>query len=334
MARCRNHHILVNVFVADADPRSLNVTALDSLLDAARLNHSSDLFAFDVAWEPHLGRHADRARYDVAWRRWVDLNYGSVENAETDWKFSAPRQNGALTNPDDVQLASDGPWRIFVAAYRRFVDEMLSQGYRAVVQALHARGAMIGARSGYGGNGFPGVDPEMPFDLLSGAAHLDFVSPEGYGLGGDWPEFRAGGFTAAYARWAGGGKPVFWAEFGGSVYPNTDAERLAVQADVIDKTYRMVVDSASNGSAVWWFPGGVRLDENSDFGIFDPSGAERPAAKRVRLHAQTEMPAAKVDTVADAVLFGDRDADALGVYGCQSSPADGLLPHAGSGKTP
>lgn len=314
LARCHHHHILANVFISNADPRDLHRDKLKALLDAARLRNNPDLFAFDVAWEPHLGKQDVRSHYDNIWRKWIDDNYGPIESAEAAWKFAAPRKDALIIGPDDVQISSDGPWRIMVAAYRRFVDEMLSKGYRDVKSALRSLGAdaLVGARSGYGGNGFPGVDPEMPFDLRAGAAHLDFISPEGYALSGDWPAFRSGGFTAVYARWAGAGKPVFWAEFGTSVYPGTSPVRLAVQHDTIDKMLRTVIDSRSNGAAVWWLPGGLRIDENSDFGIFEPDGTARPAALRFKTFAAQELPSMQLDAKIDSILIGDRDSDARG----------------------
>jgi hypothetical protein len=334
--RCRNHHILVNVFVANADPRFLNAGSLNRMLDAAQLTKCADLFAFDVAWEPHLGNAQDRSRYDANWQRWITVNYGNVEAAEQQWEVKCPRgRSGLPTTPSDQQLAEDGPWRRLVAAYRRFVDEMIGAGYRNVAAVLHPRDAMIGARSGYGGNGFPGVDPQMPFDLTAGAAHLDFISPEGYGLSGEWAEYRAGGFTAAYARWAGNGAPVFWAEFGSSIYPggDQDAERLASQADAMDKMLRMTVDSGSNGSAVWWLPGGLRIDEGSDYGIFNPDGTPRPSALRLRKYADQELPASRPGKAADSAVVGDRDEDARGFTGLRQKLKSRYLQLKEQGKT-
>ena len=334
--RCRNHHILVNVFVANADPRFLNAGTLDRMLDAAQLTNSGDLFAFDVAWEPHLGTAPDRARYDSAWQRWITVNYGAVEAAEQEWECMCPRGvSGLPTTPSDKQLSEDGSWRRLAAAYRRFVDEMISKGYRDVAAVLHPRGAMIGARSGYGGNGFSGVDPQMPFDLIAGAAHLDFISPEGYGLSGDWPEYRSGGFTTAYARWAGNGAPVFWAEFGTTIYPggDQDAERLAMQADAMDKMLRMTVDSGANGSAVWWMPGGLRIDEGSDYGIFNPDGSPRPSALRLRKYADQELPSARPGKQPDAALVGERDDDARGFTGLRTRLKNSYLQLKDLGKT-
>jgi hypothetical protein len=315
LERCRNHRLKADLFVSNADPLRYDLESLKKLVEAAHLQDIPTVFAFDVAWEPHVGSHVDRQRLDAEWQAWLQEQYGDVANAEADWGVPAPREAGQVTDPTDDQLAKDGPWRGMVAAYRRFLDDRISRGYRAVVRALRPYGALIGARSGYGGNGSLGAASVAPFDLLSGAAHLDFLSPEGYALRGDWPEFRGGGLTTAYARWAGNGKPVFWAEFGQSVYPDTDADKIAAQEALYDRFYRLLLDSGANGSSAWWFPGGLRIDENSDFGIVHPDGTARPAALRLRRHAARELPEAAVDPAPTDWITVDRDADARGYAG-------------------
>ncbi len=315
LARCRNHRLRVNVFVADANPLDFHLNGLRALLNAAHLRGNATVFAFDIACEPYVGAHTERKALDAAWRDWILAQYGSIAGAERDWGLAAPREEGQITNPSDAQLAQDGPWRVMVAAYRRFLDDRISRGYREVVQVLRPYGALIGARSGYGGNGSLAVAGQAPFDLLSGAAHLDFISPEGYALGGAWPEFRGGGLTTAYARWAGNGKPVFWAEFGQSVYPDTTPDKIAAQGAYYDKMYRLLLDSGANGSAAWWYPGGLRVDENSDFGIVSPDGSPRPAARRLQRHAAGELPRAMVNPPPTAWITVDRDADARGYAG-------------------
>jgi hypothetical protein len=137
----------------------------------------------------------------------------------------------------------------------------------------------------------------MPYDLLAGAPFLDFVSPEAYSLTENWENFRAGGFITAYARWAGNGKPVFWAEFGATIYPHTSPERIAYQRNVYEWMYRMVEESRADGSAAWWFPGGYRTTENSDYGIIHPDGSLRPAA---RVAQQWASRLAQLPRLADA----------------------------------
>jgi hypothetical protein len=44
----------------------------------------------------------------------------------------------------------------------------------------------------------------------------------------------------------------------------------------------MFLETGARGAAPWWFPGGFRIGENSDFGLVEPDGAERPACDVMR----------------------------------------------------
>jgi hypothetical protein len=328
LIRCRNHHIRANVFVAGGHPLYPDLPLLSSLIAGARLADNDAVFAYDVAWEPHVGNQAARKRFDREWERWILDHYGSAEKAEKDWECPAPREDGRLTNPPDSQFMQDGPWRKMAAAYRRFMDDRISRGYRQVRRIIRAldKKHLIGARSGYGGNGSLFVEGVLAFDLRAGAKHLDFISPEGYSLAGDWPAFRGGGgFTTAYARWAGNGKPVFWAEFGQSVYPQTSPSRIAAQAAYHENVYRVILDSGANGAAGWWWPGGLRVDENSDYGIIAPDGAARPAAEKLMQYAPQIKSAALPLPTPGAALSIDRDRDARGYAGVWMAGRDAYL---------
>src|SRR5690606_28362746 len=100
------------------------------LLEHYRIAEHDCVFALDLAWEPMFPDQAGRTRYDEAWRAWIEERYGSIGAAEADWKFDAPRDaNGGVTNPADVMLTEDGPWRVMAAAYRRFLDTLLYAHY-------------------------------------------------------------------------------------------------------------------------------------------------------------------------------------------------------------
>jgi len=149
---------------------------------------------------------------------------------------------------------------------------VVSNNYRQARAAIHGVDSthLIGARSGYGGNGERAICGDAPVDLRAGAKHLDFVSPEGYAL----PSMdrvgllNRGGFTVAYGDV---GKPVYWAEYGinvdGSCPTCTDNVQTQFTADM----YEMMRQTASNGGADWWFvgvrPQGAGDTEKSDFGI-------------------------------------------------------------------
>ena len=48
----------------------------------------------------------------------------------------------------------------------------------------------------------------------------------------------------------------------------------------------MVLQSGANGAVCWWYPGGFRTNENSDFGILNPDGTDRPATVVLRKYAE------------------------------------------------
>lgn len=315
VARCRAHGIWVNIFTGAAN--SFDPERDARLLRAALLDANDAVFAHDLLWEPRLGNQAERRSRDTAWRAWIDEQYGDLAAAERIWGTAAPRDDaGAVTNPPDALLESDGPHRVFVAAYRRFADDHISRHYGRVIRHLELVDAevLMGVRTGYGGTGQAYPNRVMAYDLLSGAAHLDFTSPEGYGLPPDWERGRGTGFITAYGRWAGAGKPVFWSEFGQSIGPRGGSdESRELQRAIWDTMYRVIADSDADAAAGWWWPGGWRLGEESDYGVLHPDGTPRASLLAAaewgrRLEAPQEMG----DPVRIAI---DRDADSRGTHG-------------------
>lgn len=281
LGRCRAHGVKAIIFIPGGHPFGIDGPSIDAVVAAARLWLWDSVFAYDLAWEPHAGDEGERARLDARWRAWIDERYGGFENAERDWGIAARRDpQGRPKGPSNDEILNDGPWRILVAAYRRYLDDEISRGYGEVVRRIRRQDPrhLFGVRTGYGGTGTPEIDHRMPFDLTSGAAHLDFISPEGYGLGPSWERTRVGGLVTAYGRLAGGGKPVFWAEYGLPVHPQPDPAKIARQAELYESFARMYIEARADGGAGWWFPGGYRVDERSDFGIVAPDGRPRPAA--------------------------------------------------------
>jgi len=334
LERAKSHGIRVNVFLPGAHPLAIDEALVEELVRAARLADSDAVFAYDLAWEPRLGPEQERRQYDDKWAAWIEERYGSIEAAERDWGFPAPRIDGRPTGPTDKQLLEDGPYRRMVAAYRRFADDLISQGYGRVTRLLRRLDPhhLFGARTGYGGTGQRGVAAVMPFDMISGAAHLDFASPEGWGLAGEWENFERAGFTTLYGRWASGGKPVFWSEFGDTIYPGTTPERYDRQGAVYRNLYHMVLQSHANGSAGWWYPGGLRVDENSDFGVINPDGTTRPAALELRDFAP-QITSPRDRPQPDDWIIINRDAHVSGYAGVWDRGAAEYVAAVRAGKT-
>lgn len=76
----------------------------------------------------------------------------------------------------------------------------------------------------------------MGYDLISGAAHLDAISAEAYGMPATYPEARRTGFITAYGRYAGNGKPVCWLEFGASIGPRDGTARMRRNQSLLCET--------------------------------------------------------------------------------------------------
>lgn len=328
LRRCHKHGIKVNLFIAGAHPLHFQPDLVRQLIDAADLANQPAMFAYDIAWEPRWGNYNERRRHDADWRDWLVEQYGSIEAAERDWGFKLPRdEQGNPTVPRDEHLLNDGEWRVMAAAYRRFLDDFISRKYREVCRFIRQLDSnhLIGARTGYGGGPF-GAESAFPFDYTAGAKHLDFVSPEGWNLGwlgqADEAQFARAVFITAYARWAGKGKPVFWAEFGLTLRHGafsldwySDEERLKAQAQLYEAMYRLIEISDADGAMGWWFPGGYRVDERSDFGIVNPDGTLRPAAEVAKRWSKTltHLPLEPVPRPAPLVpLRIDRDENARG----------------------
>jgi hypothetical protein len=306
--RCERNNIKCMVYLENAHPLKYDLPQLAALLDAAALDRQPSVFAFDLAWEPHLGNREDRVKLDAAWTRWVVQQYGSIAAAEKIWGFQPAHTGDVLAGPDDQQITETGTWNVMVAAYRRFIDDQISLGYGAVTRLLRQRcpGVLLGVRTGYGGTGAKSIDDRFPFDLVSGADHLDYISPESYGLAGDWSGFLDGKLLVALARYAGrDAKPVVWMEYGHNAL-GADARALEKQRSYITNLFRVMRETQSSGSFAWWWQGGYRYAEISDYGLTDIEGTPRPALLKLVADAKDLQNPGKPKTP-DRTLPIDRD---------------------------
>lgn len=317
LERCREHHIWANVYIGAASQLAFRPAPMSELLTRAHLAGNDALFAYDLHWEPRMGDHDQRQRWDGEWARWLADQYGSLGAAEQTWGVGCPRDDdGKLTNPADAQMIRDGDHRVMVAAYRRFADDLISRRYGTVVRHLRSLDpdGLMGVRTGYGGTGRASVDKVFPYDLASGAIHLDFTSPEGYGLPANFAEARKTGFITAYGRYAGCGKPVFWCEFGYNLgVRGGTSESREHQRDIWQTMLQVEADSGADASAGWWWPGGWRLDEQSDYGVLSPDGTIRESAKVAAAIGRKLNDSPPVVPRVEHVITIDRDADARAI---------------------
>ena len=93
-----------------------------------------------------------------------------------------------------------------------------------------------------------------------------------------------------------------------------DPEQLELQGEYYRKFYELACRSGADGIIWWWYPGGFRFGENSDFGLINPDGTDRPATTAVRTQGPRFL-ACPDPPPARTVLPYDRDAHPDGVRG-------------------
>ena len=330
LRRCRDHHLRVNMslrpgvssYLQEADRDGAERRAWDTfqgIITRYRLAQNDTIFAYEIDWEPDFARYGRQKRTDGDWAKWVNAHYGSVAAAEQAWGVPAPRDaQGSLTGPSGAQLQSaGGPDTQMVAAYRRFLDDWLAETYglparriRALAPHQSVSFRMTGASDPLWGDG----GESYQFEGLARA--LDFLAPESYGQIGHDDGDLAALFRIAYARSVAPHEPALWAETGMSVWAGAgdDPDALRTQGTYYARFYELARQSGADGIFWWWYPGGYRVSENSDFGLINPDGTDRPATAAIRRFgpAFRDAPAPPAP---DVWLDYDRDQHPDGVVG-------------------
>lgn len=318
LRRCRAHNLKVSLMLAPDVSSPAAADGLKALFEKFRLPENDTLFAYEIAWEPEFNGHDARRSMDDAWEKWVMNRYGSLAAAERAWGSPIPREGGKVSNPSDEALARpNGPQARLVVDYRRFLDDWVAKRYGPIVQRLHEIDPhhAVSFRMNHAGD--PTNRGGMPYAFEGASRAVDFLSPEAYGRVGDWERVKPGWFTAAYARAVAPTKPVVWAEVGSSVWdtllPGPEPEQVAFQGRFYEDFLRMATASGADGVFFWWFPGGFRFGEGSDYGLLNPDGTDRPAAQAIRRSAKAFL-TAPLQTP-DVWFSFDRDAHPDGLVG-------------------
>lgn len=310
---CRERGVRVNLHVPLADPYQFNETALTNLLVESRASADATVFAYDTSWEPgnHIFNAGRRNRLDGAWRRWIADQFGSVDAAETAWGARLPRNGkGEVTSPpNEAFTGGDAKWNRLMASYRRFMDNETSHRWNRTKRALrrHAPCQLVSFRQG---NTLP-----WDFALTGPIRHLDFVCPEGYSFANTDEHENSIGWITRYIDAYSQGKPIIWSEFGISVWNRLartpDVRLFQSVADYSERFYRTGLAAGANGFSPWWWPGGYRSDERSDYGIVNEDRTPRPAARLIERFAAA-VKAPRTRPAPGEWMDFDRDADAGG----------------------
>ncbi|MHC4799553.1 MAG: glycoside hydrolase 5 family protein, partial [Planctomycetota bacterium] len=312
--------IKVNLSLRPGTPMHFNFSTRREIIEYYKLTEFDIIFAYDLAWEP-LFHHSSRYRLNREWEKWIVERYGSITNAQRDWDYPIDTNDrGHLAGPDDKQFSKDGDWRRMTAAYRRFLDTLLYKKYGAARRLIKSIDPYhhVSFRMTEAGDPTFNWENCIPYDYPYLAAAVDFFAPETYGRIGDWERVKPGWFQFEYARWANPQIPMIWSEAGVSAWDrserkNTD-KRLRFQADFYRDLYRMMIESTADGVFFWWYPGGVRFNESSDYGVINPDGTDRLVTKVIREMGPRFINAPPTKPVDHWIEF-DRDAHAEGLPG-------------------
>lgn len=295
---------------------------LGELIEQLRLRDNDTIVAYDLAWEPMFGHQRDRLLWDGDWEKWIVERYGSIENAEKDWGFPVTRDaNGKITNPEPHQTLEDGEWRVMAAAYRRFLDTLLYEKYgeaRRLVRSVDPN-HLVSFRMAEASNPNYRWEGRIPYDFPYLAGAVDFLAPEAYGrIGDNWEKVKPGWFQFEYARWAAPKKPMIWKEQGVTAWDNSQMrstkDKLDYQARFYEQWYQMLIKSGADGNYSWYYPGGFRVGENSDYGVINPDGSDKPVSKVIRRYADQYLNGPSSKPI-DYWLTIDRDEHAEGIAG-------------------
>ena len=149
------------------------------------------------------------------------------------------------------------------------------------------------------------------------ASALDVMGPEGYGYYSRWEDdFETAIYSVAYSRYSCD-KPLVWFEFGKSAWSGSNYNNelgVEEQGEYIANINRVLTESQSNGIFYWWYAGGFRLNEASDYGIINPDGSDRRATTLLREFADEFKNSGKVREP-DVIAVAGRDEYTYGVVG-------------------
>ena len=339
LVRCRNHKLKVNLSLRPGTPMDFPWDIVREMIEKGRLAENDDIFVYDLAWEPMWRGQGHRRPYDGEWEAWVMQTHGSIAKAEQAWGVTIPRRDdGTTTNPSDEQMKTEGAWSGMVRDYHRFLNELLHTRYGRARDLVRSIDPNHGVSFRMNSAGNPTQGPTWPcYDFAGLTKAVDVMEPEGYGRIGDWERVKPGWWTAAYSRCVAPNLPVVWAEFGYSTCARSiqeaTPEKLAFAENYYNDFYTMAYRSGANGTFCWWFPGGYRWNERSDYGVLNPDRSWRGITRVIKKWSKpftTPRPLPKPNVWLEI----DRKATSLGIPGFYDQTKDGFWQAVDAGKIP
>lgn len=117
-----------------ADPKALKAQAEFWKGFAARYKNNPTLFAYDLLNEPHIGWRGQHM--EVAWRRWLRDEYGSVEDLKKAWGAEAE----GFASFESVEVPTDkaAPQSRALLDYQRFRESVAVHWTKIQVEAIRS----------------------------------------------------------------------------------------------------------------------------------------------------------------------------------------------------
>lgn len=343
LRRCDAHKLHVNQSLRPGTPLNFNFAHMKELIDFYHMPDNDTIFAYDLAWEPNFGNQSEQQNnFGEEWTKFVHKKYSTLDDATKAWGMPpvfAAKSTNVLSVPTMHQLTQDGNWRWLVADYRQFLDEKLGAAYgeaRRLMRTADTNHA-VSFRMTETGNPTFNWDQVLAYDFYGLRDAVDIWEPEAYGRIGDWEKVKPGRFEHDYARLCDPSKPYLWAEMGETVWDRVNTrennDRIAFEGPWCRNFYQMMEMSGDDGVFFWWYPGGYRFNERSDFGIINPDGTDRPFTRAIRDEGPHFLKASDPPKPNFTIAI-DRDRDARGIFGVYQSVKDDYWRAIVEGKTP
>ena len=307
---------------------------VQTMVQRLRFHENDNIIAYDIAWEPRIGTYQSTSMYigrqhwDEDWVEWIEDNYGSLSHAESLWGVRIPRNaDGVPVITDEMLDNTTSTYRKAVATYYRFIDEIVAADLQKNMTAMNALAPeqMFSFRMSMSGSALrtAGYMPSTHcFDFQSLASTMAFMEPEGYSLNASDEAALQIAFANAYARYTQPESPVVWKEYGrhcwtgmpdGNFHP--DSQLLQSQADYYAYTLDYCLNAYTSGMFCWFYAGGFRIGENSDYGILTPDGSDRPVTALLREYAPKFIEQGARVASAKAEIAVERDDYTGGLFG-------------------
>lgn len=328
MVRLEKHNMKLSLsYVNATNPLHYSKEAFRKLMDEAELHGNPVLMGHDISWEigPQYFSKSYLAKWKDKWVLWIEERYGSIENAEKDWGVPVDRDAaGTIICPPIEQLEHDGPWRVKICAFRRYMDDFLSRVWNDAVSDMRKVDPdhLIAYRMGV-------LPKNSGCALTSTNKHTDYSGLEGYTFEENEDGRLSSQCATKVTQLLTGGKPVVWLEYGNNLIGISgnspwsllkwDRENLRApeyryddQIAYYKQFFKMFKACDIAGTAPWWYAGGFRRVECSDCGFVEQDGTRRPVADEFeRLGREWLLPERK-HREPDMVVSYDPDVHSAG----------------------